>query len=229
MLFRSAVAEIPGMLHTITNWAFVGCLLVIIASLALRLYRSRGEERLQLKWFVYAATVGIMALLLGGLAPVVFEGWWGSIVWTIVPLSLPVAAGLAILKYRLYDIDLIIRKTAIYGALTVSLALVYLGGVAGLQSLLSPVVGDSNQLAIVASTLVIAALFNPLRRRIQTTIDRRFYRSRYDAKATLEAFSARLRDEPDLDVLSGEMVAVVQETLQPEHASLWLRPPEKGE
>lgn len=152
----------------------------------------------------------------------------GRLVWTVAPLSLPVSAGIAILQYRLYDIDLIIRKTAIYGALTVSLALVYLGGVAGLQSLLSPVVGDSNQLAIVASTLTMAALFNPLRRRIQTTIDRRFYRSRYDAKATLEAFSARLRTETDLDALTGDLVAVARQTLQPEHASLWLRPPEKG-
>lgn len=223
-----AVTSIPGLLHTVTSWAVVGCLLAIILSLVLRLYRSRSEERLQLKWFVYAATVGVMAILLIGLAPAVSGGWLGRLVWTVAPLSLPVSAGIAILQYRLYDIDLIIRKTAIYGALTVSLALVYLGGVAGLQSLLSPVVGDSNQLAIVASTLTMAALFNPLRRRIQTTIDRRFYRSRYDAKATLEAFSARLRTETDLDALTGDLVAVARQTLQPEHASLWLRPPEKG-
>jgi hypothetical protein len=112
----------------------------------------------------------------------------------------------------------------VYGALTVSLALVYFGSVVGLQRLLSPVVGDSNQLAVVASTLLIAALFGPLRRRMQTFIDRRFYRRKYDAVKTLESFSARLRDETDLDRLGGDLVGVVRETVQPEHASLWLRP-----
>jgi hypothetical protein len=144
------------------------------------------------------------------------------LVWTLAPVSLTVAAGVAVLKYRLYDIDLIIRKTAV---LTLSLALVYLGGVAGLQRLLSPLVGEGNRLAVVASTLAIAALFVPLRRRIQTTIDRRFYRSRYDAAKTLEGFGERLKNRTDLDALDADLLSVVRETVQPSHASLWLRKP----
>ena len=138
-------------------------------------------------------------------------------------IGLPVAIGIAVLRYRLYDIDLVINRTLVYGSLTVALALVYFGSVVGLQRLLSPVVGDSNQLAVVASTLLIAALFGPLRRRVHSFIDRRFYRRKYDARRTLEDFSAKLRGVSDLDGLNGELLGVVRETVQPEHASLWLR------
>jgi hypothetical protein len=139
-------------------------------------------------------------------------------------LGIPVAVGIAILKHHLYDIDLIINRTLVYGALTAMLVLVYLGGVVFLQYLFRTLAGGESQLAVVASTLTIAALFNPLRRRIQTFIDRRFYRRKYDARKTLEAFSSKLREETDLDALSDDLVGVVRETMQPTHLSLWLRP-----
>jgi hypothetical protein len=140
--------------------------------------------------------------------------------------GVPIAVGFAVLKYRLYDIDVIINRTLVYGSLTTLLAAVYFGGVTATQAIYRTLTGQEQQpqLAIVISTLVIAALFMPLRRRIQSFIDRRFYRSKYDAAKTLEAFSAKLRDETDLDALSEDLVGVVRETMQPAHVSLWLRP-----
>ena len=225
-----AAAALLVVLSTMGGLVGVVCVVAVVLSLVWRFYRSRGDERLQLKWFVYAATLGVMAILsgtffdlpaVGKQADALFE----TLTWTLAPISLPVSAAVAVLKYRLYDIDLIIRKTAIYGALTLSLVLVYLGGVAGMQRLLSPLVGGGNQLAIVASTLAIATLFGPFRRRIQTAIDRRFYRQRYDAAKTLEAFGERLRNRTDLDALDADLISVVRETVQPSHASLWLREP----
>ncbi len=200
-------------------------------SLVLRLRRSRGDERQQLKWFAFAGAVFCAAFATGpvlwSLPPSSGFGW----IWTVLFLSavstIPAAAGVAILRYRLYDIDVIINRTLVYGSLTVSLALVYFGGVISLQGLLRALTGQGSQLAIVASTLVIAALFNPLRRRVQNFIDHLFYRRKYDAAKTLEAFSARLRDETDIDALNSELLATVRQTMQPEHVSLWLRGSER--
>ena len=150
-------------------------------------------------------------------------GLVGALTFGWVVIGLPVAIEIAVLRYRLYDIDLVINRTLVYGSLTVALALVYFGSVVGLQRLLSPVVGDSNQFAVVASTLLIATLFGPLRRKVQSFIDRRFYRRKYDARRTLEDFSAKLRDETDLEKLGDDLVRIVRETVQPAHASLWLR------
>jgi hypothetical protein len=141
-------------------------------------------------------------------------------------LAGPIGIGVAILRYRLYEIDTLINRTLVYGSLTTHLVTVYFGGVAATQTIFRALTGQEQQpqLAIVVSTLVIAALFNPLRRRIQGFIDRRFYRRKYDARKTLEAFSAKLRDETNLDALSDDLTSVVKETMQPAHVSLWLRP-----
>jgi hypothetical protein len=203
-------------------------LLLVAGGLAVivRFRRSRGDERQQLKWFAYA--VGVMVVMFAIWFSLEVAGFVaiGSLTF-IVPLAgLPIAAGVAILKYRLYDIDLIINRTLVYGALTVMLALVYLGGVATTQVIFRALTGQEQQpqLVVVVSTLVIAALVNPLRRRIQSFIDRRFYRKKYDARKTLEAFSSKLREETDLDALNAELVGVVRETMQPAHVALWLRP-----
>jgi hypothetical protein len=156
------------------------------------------------------------------------EGRLLGVVFAVLSLPLasavPIATGIAILKYRLYEIDRIVNRTLVYVALTASLVLVYFGSVVSLQYAFRAITGGESQLAVVASTLAIAALFNPLRRRIQAFIDRRFYRTRYDAAKTLEALGARLRDEVELGALSDDLLGVVQETMQPAHASLWLRP-----
>jgi hypothetical protein len=199
-----------------------GLLALSAVSLVVRLRRATGIERQQLKWFVYA--VALFALVFPTSILVFGDG---RLIVLLLPL-VPAAAGIAILKYRLYDIDLLINRTLVYGALTIMLVALYVGGVAGLQRLFALLSGEGNQLAVVASTLAIAALFNPLRRRIQNAIDRRFYRSKYDARKTLQAFAGKLRDETDLQTLDSELVSVVRETMQPERVSLWLREPSSG-
>jgi hypothetical protein len=220
--FGVEAAVVLDMLGGVGGWTALACFVAAILSLILRFYRSRGEERLQLKWFVYATTVGFLAILLSG------EGILGSVIWTVAPLGLPVSAGIAVLKYRLYDIDILINRTLVYGSLTATLALVYVGSVVSLQAVFRAITGQGGPLAVVASTLAIAALFGPLRRRIQGFIDRRFYRSKYDTRKTLEAFSSRLRAETDLEALRDDLVEVVNTTVQPTHVSLWLRPEHVG-
>ncbi len=223
----------PGWLVALLSAAFPLMLVAglgAVISLFARFHRSGGEERQQIKWFAYAAALSLFwVFLLDGVPDSgrVFEAAIAVLGLFVIP-SIPVAAGVAIFRYRLYDIDAIINRTLVYGLLTVSLALVYGVGVMVLQRLFVVLTGQGSQLAIVASTLGIAALFGPLRRRIQVLIDRRFYRRKYDAAKTLEAFSAKLRDETDLDRLGDELVSVVGGAVQPEHASLWLRPSDKG-
>jgi hypothetical protein len=196
-----------------------GLLGLSAVSLVLRLRRAVGVERQQLKWFVYA--VALFALVF---PPSVFALGDGRLIVVLLPL-VPAAAGIAILRYQLYDIDILINRTLVYGLLTASLILVYIGGVVALQYVFRALTGEESQLAVVASTLAIAALFTPLRRRIQDVIDRRFYRSKYDAQKTLEAFSAKLRGGTDLEQLDGDLLGAVRETVQPAHVSLWLREP----
>jgi hypothetical protein len=215
------------------------CNLAAAVSLVLHYRRSGAEVREQIKWLAFTASfVGAMYLitLVSGLlfAPdslisIETPPLWVSLQQNILFLSytgIPIAVGLAIMKYRLYDIDTIINRALVYGSLTLMLLLVYFGGVTTTQALFRTLTGQQRlpQLAVVVSTLAIAALFNPLRRRVQSFIDRSFYRSNYDARKTLKAFSAKLRDETDLDGLNAELMTVVRETLQPEHTSLWLRP-----
>ena len=219
-----AAGEVFEVLNPVTDALALPAFALAVAGLTVRLWRSRGVERQQLKWFAYSA-----ALVGAGLGTAVFlpEGLAADLAFLMGLLALaglPVAAGIAILRYRLNDIDVIVNRTLVYATLTATLVLVYVGGVVGLQRLLSPLFGESNQLAVVASTLAIAALFDPLRRRIQEFMDRRFYRNKYDARETLESFGTRLRNETDLDRLGGDLVGVVREAVQPEHASLWLRP-----
>ena len=205
------------------GWLLLGA--AAAASLIVRFRRSRGEERQQLKWFVYAVVLCLSVNMLSKLfVPELLPSVASEFLFVITLESLWVAIGVAVLRYRLYDIDLVINRTLVYVTLTAMLALVYFGSVVGLQYVFRAVTGQGSTLAVVVSTLLIAALFNPLRNRIQSLIDRRFYRKKYDARKTLEAFSATLRDETDLEALNDHLVGVVAQTMQPAHASLWLRP-----
>ena len=210
----------------------LGVGLASATSVIVRFRRAQGAERQQLKWLAYAVGflwgtgVGVSALNSRVLNNPLIEVFIG--VLDIVGIAaVPTAIGIAILRYRLYEIDILINRTLVYGALTLSLVCVYLGSVISLQYAFRALTGEDSPLVIVASTLAIAALFNPLRRRIQSFIDRRFYRRKYDARKTLEAFGDRLRDEVDLEDLSNDVIGVVRDTLQPEHVSLWLRKPER--
>jgi hypothetical protein len=202
---------------------YIALILAAAGSLVVRFFRSVGEERQQLKWFTYAAAMLPVWFLINRPIQVAFPDLF-AVLDSLIIAAVPIAAGIAILRYRLYDIDLIINRTLVYGVLSLLLGLIYFGAIVLSQAALRALAGGESPLAVVASTLAIAALFNPLRQRVQDFIDRRFYRKKYDAAKTLEAFSARLRDETDLDRLGGELVSVVHETMRPEHASLWLTP-----
>lgn len=217
------------------------CILASAFSLVLRYRRSGGVVREQIRWLAFAASlVGLVYFgnlvsqlvfapdsLTGSAAPL-----WAEISRSMLLLSyagVPVAVGFAILRHRLYDIDVIINRALVYGALTASLALVYFGSVVVLQRTFVFLAGEGSQLTVVASTLAIAALFSPLRRRIQGFVDHRFYRDKYDARKTIEAFSAKLRDETDLNDLGGQLVGAVRKTVRPAHVSLWMREPGRRE
>ena len=218
------VEDLPvfGVLTGLLFFGIIGA----AASVVVRFLRSRGIERQQMKWFVYAV-VPMLLIPTDGFLP----GIISSVALSVVLIGLPTAIGIAVLRYRLYEIDILINRTLVYGSLTATLVGVYVVSIIVLQGLVRALTGQESQLAIVASTLAVAALFNPLRRRIQSFIDRRFYRSKYDARKTLESFSAKLRDETDLEALNSELVGVVKETMQPAHVSLWLRPetPSQGQ
>lgn len=212
------------LLNSILVIAFVGA----AASVVVRFRRSRGVERLQMKWFVYVTVVfvggSILAFAVGVVTGVSWLERFSFLLSMVALVGLPIAVGISILRYRLYDIDVVINRTLVYGPLTAMLVLVYFGGVVSLQYAFRAITGQESQIAVVASTLAIAALFNPLRKRVQAFVDRLFYRRKYDARKTLEAFSARLRDETDLDMLRDHLVGVVAETMKPAYVSLWMRP-----
>jgi hypothetical protein len=210
------------------------CILASAASLVMRYRRAGSEVREQIKWIAFAALfVGVQFMIDIGagvlLVPMTASGrepsWLAFLdqVGFISFAGVPIAVGIAILRYRLYDIDIIINRALVYGPLSAMFAVIYVGSVVGMQAVFRALTGQESTLAVVASTLAIAALFNPLRRRVQAFVDRRFYRSNYDARKTLEVFSAKLRDETDLEPLNHNLVGVVRETMQPAHVSLWLR------
>jgi hypothetical protein len=213
------------------------CALASALGLVLRYRRSGSEEREQIKWIAFAGSfVGLMSLITV-FSALVFEPLfldatgtqplWLGVLQDVELLSfagIPVAVGIAVLRYRLYDIDLLINRALVYAPLTATLGATYFAGVIGLQYVFRAITGQGSTLAVVASTLTIAALFNPLRRRVQGFVDRRFYRRKYDAAQTLAAFSARLREETNLDALRDDVMQVARDTMQPEHVSLWLRP-----
>jgi hypothetical protein len=223
------------------SYSWVILSLLVLGAFYAQIYRYRyvstSPERQQTKWVVFGILLWLVLMGLLGV-PYMIEinrppgsplPWWsvaGSTGWWLTLSIVPIVLSIAVLRYRLYEIDIVINRTLVYGSLTAMLVAVYFGGVATTQAIFNALTGQQEQpqLAIVISTLVIAALFNPLRRRIQSFIDRRFYRRKYDAAKTLEAFSAKLRDETDLDTLSDDLVGMVRETMQPAHVSLWLRP-----
>ena len=193
------------------------------ASLTVRFRRSGSVQRQQIKWLALAALVIPVWFLTNSPVEALSTSLFAVMDALFVFALIPLAAGVAILRYRLYDVDVIINRALVYGSMTTTLVLVYLGGVVALQAALRVLTGQESTLAVVASTLAISALFGPLRRRVQAFVDRRFYRRKYDAAKTLEVFGVKLRDETDLDRLGDDLVSVVRETVQPSHASLWLR------
>ncbi len=221
-------AAAGGVIEVILSVAFPFLPLLGFAGLVSLIFRyrhSRTEQRQQIKWFAYSAFVLVVIIVFEDVFDRVL-GQRGAEVLFLFGMMFPsVGAGIGILKYRLYDIDVVINRTLVYGVLTAILAATYFGSVVLLQGLLAGVAEDSD-LAVAASTLAVAALFRPLRVRVQGFIDRRFYRRKFDARMTLESFSARLREDVDLEHLAAELSGVVRDTMQPAHVSVWLRPPE---
>jgi len=225
------IQDAAGLLGTLGLVGLFMTLAVAVAggiSLVVRFRGARGVERQQIKWFAFSGVVFCAVFAAGPFLWTLPQSPATAWIWPVLFLAgastIPAAVGIAILRHRLYDIDLLINRALVYGSLTATLLAGYFGGIVVLQRLFVVLIGERSTLAVVASTLLIAALFNPLRRRIQGFIDRRFYRRKYDAAKTLAAFTARLREETDLDALSDNLVGMASATMQPEHASLWLRP-----
>jgi hypothetical protein len=225
----------PSATQSVISGILISALISLVIAQVYRYRRvSTPTQRQQTKWVVYSLAVTIVTIILGIpvliVSALVQNGSLFSSVANIVAnallILLPISFGVAILRYRLWDIDVLINRTLVYGALTASLAFVYFGLIFALQYPLRGLINQKNDVAIVVSTLAIYALFQPLRRRIQNIIDRRFYRRKYDAAKIVATFSSTLRQEVDLDTLREQFIAVVQETMQPAHISLWLRPPE---
>jgi hypothetical protein len=231
-LFAGLYSRWPA-LETVSYLVFLG---IVVSLVWLQVYRYRRvsspAQRQQTKWVVFGTTLGVAGTfplqlpvdlsLVGGDTPLTLL--FLKVGFALSLMLIPLSIGVAVLRSRLFDIDVLINCTLVYGSLTATLVALYFGGIVVLQRLFVILTGERYTLAVLASTLVIAALFNPLRRRIQIFIDRRFYRRKYDARKTLEGFSTKLRDETDLDALSGTLIGVVRETMQPAYASLWLRP-----
>jgi hypothetical protein len=232
MVFDNPIGVLgKGTVERLVGVWIVGLLALAVAcavALFVRYRRANATEREQIKWLLYAGALFLVVYVgdfvggLGGKSSV--GGYIWGVFFGLSVIALPAAIGIAILKYRLYDIDVVINRTLVYGPLTATLVALYFVGIVVLQRFFVVLTGQQSTLAVVASTLLIAALFNPLRRRIQAFIDRRFFRSKYDARKTLEDFSVKLRDETNLQALSNEVVGVVKETMQPAHVSVWLRP-----
>jgi hypothetical protein len=222
--------HVLDLMAEVLPYAIVTTLLLSVVSLLVRFRRSRGAERQQLKWFTYAVLLPFTGLALSGVGELLLPAGAGELVndigWTVFvlgsALGIPIATGIAILRYRLYDIDIVINRTLVYGTLTAALLVFYVGSILVLRLVLSPLTGD-NDLAVAGSTLAVAALFRPARARIQAVVDRRFYRRKYDATQTLNAFSNRLSHEVDLDEVGSDLCSVVVRSVQPGHVSLWLR------
>ena len=231
-----ALAGATDLIGNLLSLLFLAVALPCLASIVVRYRRAQGPERAQIRWFAYA--VFLVPIVFGFFSLKPFESVGGAaqttmslgdlatgVIFTLAIAAFPAAVGIAILRYRLWDIDNLINRTLVYGTLSAVLLAIYFGSVVLLETLLRPFVGERNEPAIVLSTLAIAALFNPLRARIQAFIDRRFYRRKYDVTRTLARFGTTVRDEVELGVLSSRLVEVVEETMQPAHVSLWLRTP----
>jgi hypothetical protein len=222
------IEGLPRANEPVQTIMFALLFVVTISTFVLRLRRARGIERQQIKWPAYTAVMAaggsVLTYTIAETMGARWLEWTGFIILIAALVSFPISMGVAIVRYRLFEIDTLINRTLVYGSLTITLVALYFVGIVVLQRLFVILTGQQSTLAVVASTLVIAALFTPLRRRIQAFIDRRFYRKKYDARKTLEAFSARLREETNLDAVNTDLVWVVRETMQPAHVSLWLRP-----
>jgi len=228
-----APAGVLGDVMTVVNWIGNGAsglaILLGAASLVIRFRRASGVERQQLKWLAYAASL-LAAYLPFAYFFVIFQPNGSlfvpaSLVGLLVFLMIPIATGVAVLRYRLYDIDIVIERTLVYGLTSAAIGAAFFGGIVVLQAALRPLTGGS-EVAVAASTLVCFALFQPVRRRAQSTVDRRFYRSRYDASRTLDVFTSRIAGEVDIDAVGADLAEAVVTTVRPVHVSLWLRKPE---